>query len=413
VRIAILDAGESIMNSAAQALETLGSETQLIPIEVDHQLRLRDERSVVATLEEFRPEVLFVHNLVSLLPEFQEGPNGLEPTASLVHRLVEQEGIRVAAWFLDDPFQSSLHFWLLRKFAGRDRLLMLLLDRTWVERCRAFGVDAVHLPHCTDPAVFADPDRAASTEERLHCAVSVVGASLRSMMIEYKGFLKDFVHRIFGRDEAGRALFEIDSAILFIERTVNADSDEILMSNLSTQFQSVLAGVDEGGRAEFHAPIEWIGSCRQRWRLANLVSDKGLGVFGDDQWPAVLHTPEVFRGPIDYDNELPALYAGEAIHLLVNRIQVRTAVTQRVYDIAAAGGFSLSDHRSDLDLFLPGVVATYSSLKEVPQLVDTYLADPVLRREMGLEAREVVLGAHTYRHRMADLLEHLQAMKSR
>jgi spore maturation protein CgeB len=409
VRIAVFDAGDSIMDSATQALKDLGSDSHLVRVELDQRLMLQDESRVVSAIEDLSPDVLFLHNFWSLLPHFEDSPKGRRPIPSPLLKLVEREGVHVVAWFLDDPLQSSLHYWLLRRFSDSGLLSVLLLDRTWVEPCLALGVAAAHLPHCTDPSVFSVPQPAGPTPERLCCEVSIVGDSRRSEMIGYRRYLEHSVGQLFDKEEAEKVLFAINSAILLNERTVNADSEEIVRSNLGERYQRMIAEENQEGWADFFAPIEWIGSCRQRWRLANLVADQGLAVFGDPQWPAILKRPDVYRGPIDYKNELPTLYASDAIHLMVNRIQVRTAVTQRVYDIAAAGGFSLSDYRPDLDHCMPdGIVATYRNLTDVSILVDKFRAEPELRREMASRAREVVLENHTYRHRMTTLLEHLQ-----
>lgn len=83
-------------------------------------------------------------------------------------------------------------------------------------------------------------------------------------------------------------------------------------------------------------------------------------------------------------------------------------VNPRTFELAACGAFQLVDHRSLLsEFFTSHEIESFRSFDEVPGLVKHWLADPSARQAMAAAARTRVLSAHTYVHRMKDLLAHI------
>jgi spore maturation protein CgeB len=80
-------------------------------------------------------------------------------------------------------------------------------------------------------------------------------------------------------------------------------------------------------------------------------------------------------------------------------------VNPRTFELAACGAFQLVDHRSLLpELFTGQEIASFRAFDEVPGQIQRWLRDPAARQAMGAAARARVLQAHTYAHRMKDLL---------
>ena len=73
----------------------------------------------------------------------------------------------------------------------------------------------------------------------------------------------------------------------------------------------------------------------------------------------------------------------------------------------AAGAFVLTDFREQLaELFQVGEeVACYQEPGEIPELAQFYLRHPQVRERMTAKARQRVLAEHTYRHRVAVMLD--------
>lgn len=80
-------------------------------------------------------------------------------------------------------------------------------------------------------------------------------------------------------------------------------------------------------------------------------------------------------------------------------------VNPRTFELAACGAFQLVDHRSHLpEVFSDREIVSFRKFGDVPALVTTWLGDQAARQAMAHVARERVLAAHTYVHRMHDLL---------
>jgi spore maturation protein CgeB len=83
-------------------------------------------------------------------------------------------------------------------------------------------------------------------------------------------------------------------------------------------------------------------------------------------------------------------------------------VNPRTFELAACGAFQLVDHRSLLqDFFTAEEMVSFRAFHEVPGLVTQWLGDSAARQAMSAAARARVLKAHTYTHRMKDLLSHI------
>lgn len=80
-------------------------------------------------------------------------------------------------------------------------------------------------------------------------------------------------------------------------------------------------------------------------------------------------------------------------------------VNPRTFELAACGAFQLVDHRSELSRFFTDQeVASFKDFGDVPEQIQRWLADPAARQAMANAARALVLNAHTYVHRMQNLL---------
>lgn len=80
-------------------------------------------------------------------------------------------------------------------------------------------------------------------------------------------------------------------------------------------------------------------------------------------------------------------------------------VNPRTFELAACGAFQLVDHRSHLpECFTDREIVSFRDFGDVPALVTKWLGDQAARRAIAHAARERVLAAHTYAHRMQDLL---------
>ncbi|WP_461209462.1 CgeB family protein [Desulfocurvus sp. DL9XJH121] len=87
-------------------------------------------------------------------------------------------------------------------------------------------------------------------------------------------------------------------------------------------------------------------------------------------------------------------------------------VNPRTFELAACGAFQLVDRRDLMDdLFHSDELATFTSMAELTEKIDYFLAHPEEREEYSRRARERVLAEHTYAHRMQALIDFIAARR--
>ena len=112
-------------------------------------------------------------------------------------------------------------------------------------------------------------------------------------------------------------------------------------------------------------------------------------------------------GPqLNYYKELPSFYNACAVNFNATSIQMGKAVNQRVFDVPACGAFLLTDHQESIEgLFEVGKeVVTYKDQGEIAELVRFYLGNDRAREAVAKNGRVRVLGEHTYRHRVDEII---------
>lgn len=84
-------------------------------------------------------------------------------------------------------------------------------------------------------------------------------------------------------------------------------------------------------------------------------------------------------------------------------------VANRLFDVAAAGGFVVSDDGPGVQEVFGGVVPTYRNRTELGEQMDRWISDKHSRRRTAAALHELVRGAHTFDHRARVLLGLLEA----
>ena len=83
-------------------------------------------------------------------------------------------------------------------------------------------------------------------------------------------------------------------------------------------------------------------------------------------------------------------------------------VNPRTFELAACGAFQLVDYRTLLpELFTDDEIVSFRTVDDLPRLISRWLRDPDARTAAAAAARRRVSAAHTYVHRMKDMLAHL------
>lgn len=335
-----------------------------------------DPAALRALLRRERPALCFSVNL-----------RGLDANGE-TFELLRACGVPTALWFADNPWHILS---ALRLPWWKDARLHVT-DASFIEPLRRAGARSVrHLPlaFCPDMARAA-PKKTVWTDGSLA-----------------------FV---------GRAAFPARQRFFAAARTA------------ATDMEAALALLEAGGEPDFHWWTQrlnaslWPGHgvrgaglgaeiCaalqRARWLRAALEHDpRGLRVFGDrENWEALLPgAPNlIWRDAVDYYGALPSIYAAAPYTLNVSSLLLPAGLTQRHFDVWAAGGFLLSNPTPGLSIFPEELVREMrvDSPAALPAALTRLERDSSLRLHVGLAWRQHVLNAHGYAQRVAAVAEGL------
>ncbi len=88
-------------------------------------------------------------------------------------------------------------------------------------------------------------------------------------------------------------------------------------------------------------------------------------------------------------------------------------ISNRLYDVAAAGGFAISDAIPGIEEEFDGGIPVFGSGEELRALVDHYLGRPEERAALAARARTAVHARHSFDHRAATFLAAVQPLLDR
>ncbi|MCM1156651.1 MAG: DUF3880 domain-containing protein [Roseburia sp.] len=112
------------------------------------------------------------------------------------------------------------------------------------------------------------------------------------------------------------------------------------------------------------------------------------------------------HGPVDYYDRMPLIFKQSKINLNISLRSIKSGIPLRAFDIMGSGGFLLSNFQSDfLDDFIPEEdFVYYESKEDLLQKIDYYLAHEEERKSIAQNGHDKVAAAHTYRHRVREML---------
>ncbi len=149
-------------------------------------------------------------------------------------------------------------------------------------------------------------------------------------------------------------------------------------------------------------------ACAKRvlW-LRKLLPIKPI-IFGDSvAWQSFLTeaNPDIFYASLDYYTELAVIYHVAPCVLNVTSLLLPAGLTQRHFDVWAAGGFLLSDNTAGLDIF-PERLTKYIRISHHQELTKTIRnLDEKTKNELTLAWQELIKTEHSYEQRMNFVLQ--------
>jgi spore maturation protein CgeB len=266
----------------------------------------------------------------------------------------------------------------------------LTWEATYAEYLTHCGFAAVQtMPLALDESVFLIPPGEEPSHPPAFVAHSMVDYAEREWeAVRARPALLAAVNQAFAEGRVNRASFGMGV--------------ESVLGPVAAQFDA-----EDLRRAELVFFIE--GTRRLRRELVETLAPDGLVVRGDEAWRTI--SPQWGPG-LAYSTELAPFYRDCRVNLNSTSIQMATAVNQRVFDCPGAGGFLLTDNQASLsELFdLETEVAVYNTLEEAREQLRWFVERPEARKEIAARARKRILGEHTYRHRLEEIVGMLKAL---
>lgn len=149
-------------------------------------------------------------------------------------------------------------------------------------------------------------------------------------------------------------------------------------------------------------------ACSRRRRADWLAAAvrAGFVLCGDTAWADLLPGATVLP-PVDYYGRLPALYAQSEAVLNVTSLLLPHSLSQRHFDVWAAGGVLFSDPTPGLALFPPELVRPMrlASPGDLPARLAALRACPDERADLSAAWRRELRSRHTYAHRLRQILQ--------
>lgn len=230
--------------------------------------------------------------------------------------------------------------------------------------------------------------------------------------------------------------------LVFVGRSAFPDKERFFVGqSLDTAlYEKALARMRAGARPGFfwwldalglEGELLWPGSAARKasfgaeetsaaWRAACLgeAAKEGLTLFGDDGWRDIVpRTSEGGKGvsdlrpPVDYYGALPGIYRAAEFSLNMTSFLLPHGLTQRHFDVWAAGGFLLTDPTPGLGIFPDELVAPvcFARPEEIPARVSYFRKHPGEKKTLSGAWKREIAERHGYPVRMAGLFDFLGA----
>lgn len=364
--------------------------------EVENALRKRADLTVTTLSMPLNPDqdtiVSALDGMPSVLPALVVIINdaGTDKEGIFITELIKR-GCFIVNWFHDYPLYEEI-------FSGRvlltdPHIIYLVSERSFVDILQAHGCQTFFMPLATDPSFFPKAEDTGFLYD-----VSFTGNSssqfIDSIMTE---------HRV---NEINKLLPLVASLKKQYYSNPQTDIHQHLLDIKTQWADKVSLDVNETIFL-----LEWLCGYFYRRDYVVAVSEhfkERFVCFGDGDWEHFIKQSRV-SAEACYYTTLYKCYTATKVNLNINRIQIRTSFTQRVFDCAACGAFLLTDKR-ELNSSYFSLGGSDQELVEVTSLNDCidkaefYAIHEDERKAIAARAQKKVLELHTYDNRITSIL---------
>jgi spore maturation protein CgeB len=378
LRVLVVNTDYFLIPEVSRAFKQLGHEAQVILFDKRRDNGEEVLQGILQRVADFAPDLVFTVNHLGFDRE------------GLLMEALNRLRLPSVSWYVDSPAI------ILNLYAGpkSDLSYIFVWDPTYVPEVQALGFTQVYtLPLGTDPETFYPQPAAALNRWRRQ--VAFVGNSMTQPLAKK-------LERLPSSPE----FLDLFGQLLDAYQAQPHRRLDLLLEEQQLAQNPLIRQMTTSERTDLEAGVIWAATRDYRLGCVRQLAPFRPTIYGDSGWQELLG-PSFRLGPIvNYYDDLPAIYGATAINFNATSLQMKAAVNQRVFDVPAAGGFLLTDYKEQLaEVLEPGKESVcYHHQEEIPDLVRFYLDHPGERRRIVERGRARVLGEHTYRHRLQEML---------
>ena len=312
---------------------------------------------------------------------------GLDPYEKLSSLFMDL-GTKVCVWFVDNPFLQLTS----RKNMLWKNLYLFCTDESFIIPLKEHGAKFVHHLPLAASGVMLERDQTLTVKlpENIENSLCFVG---RTAFPEKDTFFISTKLNDNFSTETRDMLAAGDKKDFFYWNKLFSASESELWRN--ADLRKIALHAEETG-------LLWRTLCLEQ----TLKNDIPLILVGDIAWKSILRKQPAFTfiEHIDYYTTLPHYYAHAKAQLNCTSPLLPMGLTQRNFDVFAAGGMLITDESKGLDIFPKELTKsiTYSCPSDITRLWENI-------KNQNLDSfkthwREYIKENHTYKKRMQDLL---------
>lgn len=363
----------------------LGHEVECFPFS-NKELRSDEtvQNEIAAKIREFSPDFVFSFNFF--------------PIISLA---CKQTDMRYVSWIYDSPYVLLYSYTVIYP-----RNYVFVFDKELYLEFHKAGIQTVHyLP------MAANADRLAQmTDDAAFCSTSWKNQKDVAFVGSLYTEKHQFFQRLDGISEYTRGYLE---GLMSAQKQVQGYNfiQESLPQEIIRDMQRILpmhpdpSGVESTEYLFAQYVINREITARERKELLREVSARyGLDLYTPD--PSFSMDGCVNHGPVDFYDMAPYVFRHARINLNISLRSIKSGMPLRIFDIMGSGGFLLTNYQADfLDCFIPDEdYVYYESKEDMMRKISYYLSHEKERREIARNGLQKIAAAHTYVHRIQEML---------
>ncbi|MBW1740045.1 MAG: tetratricopeptide repeat protein [Deltaproteobacteria bacterium] len=303
--------------------------------------------------------------------------------------------IPVFIWYVDNPFA------LIKSFDLPANCINLVFDEFYAKKLLGVGLEKVyHLPLGVDPTIFKNIQLSLEEQKKYGCDVSFVG----KLDLKKANLLREELKNQW----PGISPATIEVINRAVQRSV---ADPALPISLLIQEACDELGIEiKYPRGEVQKLTEIVVEFEAGTNLRAAVIKELLGfnlkVCGDEDWLSIIAASSLVR-PVPYFGDLVKIYNASKINLNISRVQLKSTVNQRVFDVPACKAFLITDWREELSRYfeIGKEVVCYRDPDELKALIGYYLEHSTEREKIAEAGYTRVISEHTYGHRIQRIVD--------